>query len=47
MEKKVNELFVERIQARLPGDDPDQPGSAIGAFQSPFSSEPRGLILFY
>ncbi|GAA6009286.1 hypothetical protein JCM11491_004257 [Sporobolomyces phaffii] len=28
MEKKVSELFSERIQPRLPGDDPDQPGSA-------------------
>lgn len=30
MEKKVNELFSERIQGRLPGDEPDLPGSASG-----------------
>ncbi|GAA5906257.1 uncharacterized protein JCM6883_005490 [Sporobolomyces salmoneus] len=28
MERKVMELFHQRIQSRLPGDEPDQPGSA-------------------
>ncbi|GAA5853661.1 hypothetical protein JCM5353_001396 [Sporobolomyces roseus] len=37
MEKKVNELFVERIQARLPGDEPDQTGSAIEVMREALS----------
>lgn len=35
MEKKVTALFEQRIEARLPGDEPAQPGSAKG--QSMFS----------
>lgn len=37
MEKKVNELFEDRIQARLPGDEPDQPGCASGEILSTLS----------
>ncbi|GAA5926369.1 hypothetical protein JCM1841_006995 [Sporobolomyces salmonicolor] len=37
MEKKVAELFSERIQTRLPGEDPSQPGSAANIMRESLS----------
>ncbi|GAA5885926.1 hypothetical protein JCM5296_007033 [Sporobolomyces johnsonii] len=38
MAKKVTELFSERIQNRLPGEDPSQPGSAADIIRESLSS---------